>query len=185
MAAFAAQGIQDIADVGHNLANFRFANKQAKKQREFQERMFKNRFRYTMTDMRAAGLNPILAAGMGLGGGGSPSGAKGQQGGMVARPSPVGSATQALQLDKQLRLMDRQAENLRADSYLKHQQENTTAIQGLVARHTADGQLIQNKLNASELSRKDIRDKIYKTPYVGTALQGLREAMGANRGSGN
>ncbi|ALS03693.1 VP2 [Gokushovirus WZ-2015a] len=45
----------------------------ARAQMAFQERMFRHRYRYTMQDMRKAGLNPILAAEMG--GGSAPSGA--------------------------------------------------------------------------------------------------------------
>lgn len=39
----------------------------ASQQRDFTERMFKSRYQNTMADMRAAGLNPILAAKLGGG----------------------------------------------------------------------------------------------------------------------
>ena len=50
------------------------STREARRNRDFQERMYKNRFQYSMDDMKSAGLNPMLAAGMGLGGGSSPSG---------------------------------------------------------------------------------------------------------------
>lgn len=49
--------------------------REARKQREWSRENYKHRFRWSMEDMKEAGLNPILAAGMGLGGGGTPSGA--------------------------------------------------------------------------------------------------------------
>ncbi len=45
----------------------------AKQNRDFQERMFKNRYQYTVEDMSKAGINPILSAK--LGGGNAPPGA--------------------------------------------------------------------------------------------------------------
>jgi len=46
----------------------------ARKARQWQEKMYKNRYQYTMKDMRAAGLNPMLAYKLGVSGG-VPSGA--------------------------------------------------------------------------------------------------------------
>lgn len=80
--------------------------RQARKQRSFQERMFKNRYQYTMADMRSAGLNPILAYKQG--GGSAPSGA------MAQIPNVATSATSAAMQNrmerKQLVLMDQTLE---------------------------------------------------------------------------
>lgn len=57
---------------GQSRAN-REARRAAQRQMDFQERMFRNRYQYTMADMRAAGLNPILAYQQG--GGAAPGGA--------------------------------------------------------------------------------------------------------------
>ena len=57
---------------GQSMAN-REARRAAQRQMDFQERMFRNRYQYTMADMRAAGLNPILAYQQG--GGAAPGGA--------------------------------------------------------------------------------------------------------------
>lgn len=48
----------------------------ASRQRAFAKEMFRNRYQYTMQDMRAAGLNPMLAAK--LGGGQPPQGSQAQ-----------------------------------------------------------------------------------------------------------
>lgn len=39
----------------------------------FSKEMYKQRYLYTVRDMKSAGINPVLAAGMGLGGGPSPN----------------------------------------------------------------------------------------------------------------
>lgn len=61
--------------LGGTAASAAFNAREAKKSRKFTKKMYKHRFQYTVADMRKAGINPIAAAGMGLGGGGSPSGA--------------------------------------------------------------------------------------------------------------
>lgn len=61
--------------------------KEARKQRNFALTLYKNRYQLTMEDMRKAGLNPILAAGAGLGGGSIPSSAAASM-----PPSNIGSA---------------------------------------------------------------------------------------------
>lgn len=47
----------------------------AHKQMEFQKNMYKHRYQWTVQDMMKAGINPIYAAQMGLGGGNVPAGA--------------------------------------------------------------------------------------------------------------
>lgn len=54
-----------------------YSSAEAQKSRDFSERMSRNKFQYQMADMRSAGLNPILAAGGGMGSGGSVSSAQG------------------------------------------------------------------------------------------------------------
>ncbi len=48
------------------------AAKRAKAARAWSKRRYAERYQVTMKDMKKAGLNPMLAAGMGLGGGGAP-----------------------------------------------------------------------------------------------------------------
>lgn len=62
------------------------ANKAAQlRQNRFTERMYKNRYQYTMEDMESAGLNPILAYQQGAGNPGS-------GGGMTGAPNPLAGA---------------------------------------------------------------------------------------------
>ena len=62
--------------IGGSALSYALSKKEAKRQRRFQERMFRNRYSYTMEDMRNAGLNPILAAKQGPGS--APGGAMAQ-----------------------------------------------------------------------------------------------------------
>lgn len=67
-------GWKAAASFGGTAISSALGMSEAAKNRKFQKHMYKHRFQYSMQDMRKAGLNPMLAAGMGLGGGGSPSG---------------------------------------------------------------------------------------------------------------
>ena len=85
----------------------------AKDNRKFQERMFRNRYQYSVQDLRAAGLNPILAA-QGLGGGGVPSGSTAQ----IQNPlsDAVAVREQAIQNKKLREQIDAQSDKTRTES---------------------------------------------------------------------
>lgn len=88
-----------------------FAAEQAQKQMDFQERMSSSQYQRGMADMRAAGLNPMLAYSQG--GASSPSGAMGSAGGAnfenameglgqgVTSAGQLGRATADLMLTKE------------------------------------------------------------------------------------
>lgn len=85
--------------------------REARKNRKFQKKMYRHRYQYTAEDMKKAGINPILAAQSGLGGGGSPSGS------MAQLPDLGGigdTAVTAEKTSKQKELMDEQIKSVEA-----------------------------------------------------------------------
>lgn len=95
-----------------------FNVEEAQKNRDFQERLFRNRHTYEVEDLLRAGLNPILSAK--YGGGSVPTGAQ------AVVDNPKGHYTEtalstARQL-KELSLLDAQRENIKADTSEKNTQ---------------------------------------------------------------
>lgn len=89
-----------------NLAGSALASHEASKNRDFQERMYKHRYQFQMQDMKAAGLNPMLA--MGSSPPGAPSGATAKSGELLAQAgAQVQSAFQAAFGRKQGLLLQR------------------------------------------------------------------------------
>lgn len=58
-------GLSDLFGIGGDALTAAMMAEEGKKNREFQERMYKHRYQYATDDMRAAGINPILAAASG------------------------------------------------------------------------------------------------------------------------
>lgn len=75
---------------------------------------YKHRYRWTMADMRAAGLNPILAGQ--VGGGNTP------QAVAADYSKSLGTAAQVASAGADMKLKKLQGENTRADTMLKHEQ---------------------------------------------------------------
>lgn len=70
----AAAGIQAGSGIGGSLIAMMANKASARAQMAFQERMLRHQYRYTMQDMRKAGLNPMLAYQQGGAGGASGAG---------------------------------------------------------------------------------------------------------------
>lgn len=58
-------GLSDLFGIGGDAATAAMQAREAEKNRQFQEKVYKHRHQWTTQDMRAAGINPILAAASG------------------------------------------------------------------------------------------------------------------------
>lgn len=132
-ATLGAAGIGAAAGIiGGKAANAASAL-EAKKNRDFQERMTKNKHRYEVKDLRKAGLNPILSA---HGGASVPSGATAQQKNIIP-DNTVSNATTALLAYQQLKNLEATETNIEANTGKTDAEtkniENTIDIKGPLA----------------------------------------------------
>jgi len=112
-------GAERAEDASHDMAqgSMQFSAGMAREQMQFQERMRGTQYQTAVGDMRAAGLNPMLAYGQG--GAGTPTGASASanqsfqpQNSMAAALASAGAVAQ---LDK----VAAEADNIRADTAIK------------------------------------------------------------------
>jgi len=117
---------------------------EAKKNRQFQERMRSTQWQTAVADMEAAGLNPALAYSQGSAG--TPGGSSATQQDILT--PAVGSAMQAKTVQAQLKLVRRQIEETAARA-AKTQTENWGLQQAnkLWGTTTADGKFHPGPLN--------------------------------------
>lgn len=163
----------------------------ADKQMKFQERMDNTKYQRTMADMKAAGLNPMLAYSQGAGS--APSGAQAQMSNVT--DSAVRAAQGSVSSAAQANLMKEQLNNLSADTKLKMSQAatavenakllnaNSATVLGVlpdvIAKAGWDAEV--SGLNAKLLTPKSLRAGV-ENEYLGSDL-GKVLAAGAIAGS--
>jgi len=137
-----------------------FSARQATQNRNFQERMSNTSYQRAMADMRAAGLNPMLA--YKTGGAGTPTGAMGSM------PDPItpgiNTAVSVRRNKAEIKNMGAQYDNIMAEQQLKDEQRGIA---------TEDIRIKRNKLDNA---RKDatiarIDNRFYRTPVGVKARQ--------------
>lgn len=170
---------------GQSRAN-RESRRAAQRAMDFQERMFRNRYTYTMEDMRRAGLNPILAYQQG--GGTAPGGSSYTAGNVAAGAADAvgrmtSSALSALRGRKELDLLNAQIKNVQQDTEVKKEDVWLKNNQGgeSLARWNILGQQFENA-KASAEGAKHLQ-QLYKDPKWGPLLKTL-EGIGRSLNPG-
>lgn len=165
--------------VGGMLAN-KGAKENAQKQMDFQERMSSTAYQRSMADMRAAGLNPILA--YKTGGASTPSGASAPV--MDVATPAVNSALASTRLKAEVENM------VETNKNLKEQNSNLKAQNVEIGARTANinadtlikTEMFSQALKAAELAKTD--EEFYKHPigkiirFSGNTLKELNPFIG-------
>lgn len=166
MSGWAAAG-QAAGDIGGGLLSFFGARNNARSNRRFQERMFRNRYQYTVEDMKAAGINPILAAGGGLGGGQSPSGSMAQTPDMSNLGKNVGTA---LKVSSERKLMEKQGHLIEANAGTAREQ---------AGKYAAERRIIDAGLPLAEMNRDFYNSGPGQAAFYAEKIGGAFGALGA------
>jgi len=155
----------NAANAAQAQANRGFQAEQTQAQMDFQERMRKTQYQTTVEDLKAAGLNPMLAYSQG--GAGTPSGAS--AGGAQAQMENIfGRVGQSA---KEGALAYQQFKNMQVQNFTIEQQGEAAAADALL------------KKDQAALTRADTLDRIQKTNATGkfgnmqdTILRGLQNS---------
>lgn len=138
---------------------------QAQMNRDFQERMSNTAYQRGMSDMRSAGLNPILA--YQKGGASSPAGAQAAMQTFKAEnptDSAINTGLAVRRSAQELENMKYTADNIQADTALKMSQQNRT---------NADTAIATENLSPAQLQK--MKADLDKTVYTTTAGQIARK----------
>lgn len=134
------------------------ANKAAKassrEQMAFQERSYKHRYQWQMEDMRAAGLNPMLAYSNSAPGALSGTSYR-PQNELSDMPSAVTSGLQATRLQQELKNLKASTENTKMDTYVKDAQVGVTHNRNIQAG--LENEILRQNLHSARATAEQAR----------------------------
>jgi hypothetical protein len=160
--------IGGAATVGATALSNRASQKSANAQMSFQEEMSNTAYQRAMADMKAAGLNPILAGK--LGGSTTPTGAMANirdYGGSVS--AGANALTTAMQTDSNVRKQEQEVKNMRQEIYRIQEDIRLKSSQGWLNSANASLTEVQKEKMAVEMA--SIKAQIQRTREETTATQ--------------
>ncbi|AYP28716.1 MAG: minor capsid protein [Microviridae sp.] len=155
-------GIVSAANIAGGIIGNKASANEAARNRQFQKRMYRHRYQYTVQDMQKAGLNPALAYQQGAGS--APSGSSASQDNPIgdAVGKGVSSALAVSLQKKQMESLDAGIAKTRADTELSQANAaNVRADTGYKAkwREATFDFAVQNLMNQGSLSEAQ-REKL-------------------------
>lgn len=139
----------------------KFNATEARRNREFQERMVRKRYQYMMQDLEEAGLNPMLAVG-----GAQPATASGAQASASPGMIPSSNAPEYKGIDAQVKAVQEQTKKTKEEAQLVVDQQKAT--QALKDQYINTSKKLQAEIEA--LKRQNNWDRNNPNAYSGKQI---------------
>jgi hypothetical protein len=181
VANYFGQRSANTANRNINRENNVFNERQAKLQRDFEERMSNTSYQRAIADMKKAGINPMLLAAKGGAGASTPPGASASSQSPAAQQSTLSGFGHLTSSAVQLRMMQASLDKLAADTDLSKSQ--ATAAKSLAVLNGANAiTSAQQAANMSEQNKILSRKSDFDQSGYGKFLYGVNETVNAASG---